>query len=33
MTKESNGNDKFKERRKVKITEIEHIYKILVSHV
>ena len=33
MTYNSNGNDKFKEWREVKITESEHICKNLVSHI
>ena len=33
MIKNSNGNDKFKEWRKVRITENEHICKTPVSHI
>ena len=33
MTQESNGNDKFKEWREVKIIENEHICKNLVLHI
>ena len=33
MTKEKNGNDKFKEWREVKIIENEHICKYLVLHI
>ena len=33
MTQNSNGNDKFKEWREVKITEKEHIFKNFVSHI
>ena len=33
MTQESNGNDKFKEQREVKIIEDEHIRKNLVLHI
>ena len=33
MTQESNGNDKFKEWREVKIVENEHICKNLVLHI
>ena len=33
MTKESNGNDKLKEWREVKIIENEHICKNLVLHI
>ena len=33
MTQESNGNDKFKEQREVKIIENEHIRKNLVLHI
>ena len=33
MKQESNGNDKFKEWREVKITGKEHIYKNLVLHI
>ena len=33
MTKQSNGNDKFKEWREVKILENEHIRKNSVLHI
>ena len=33
MTQNSNGNDKFKECRKVKIIEKENICKNFVSHI
>ena len=33
MTSNSNGNDKFKEWREVKIIKNEHICKNLVSHI
>ena len=33
MTQESNGNDKFKECREVKIIENEHICKDLFLHI
>ena len=33
MTQESNGNDKFKQQREVKIIENEHIRKNLVLHI
>ena len=33
MTQNSNGNDKFKEWREVKIIEKEHICKNFVSHI
>ena len=33
MTKISNGNDNFKEQRKVKITENEHICKNWILHI
>ena len=33
LTQNSNGNDKFKEWREVKIIEKEHICKNFVSHI